>query len=99
MKPVAKQYNLDLHAFTPVSNSTGFSGNGYIQLSVFGDTLEPAPHTPTNGPVWDVFAGTARHVLKDEKNNDVPYIISPFASTGRPLLDWRTEGMREERKC
>lgn len=74
---------MELRPFKEATNGTEFSGNGYIELSVFGDALEPAPHTPTSGPVWDLFAGTARHVLKDEQQNDVPYIISPFASTGR----------------
>lgn len=83
VEPIAKKYNLTLSSFEPAANGTAFQGNGYIQLSVFEGALEPAPHTPTYGAVWDLFAGSARHVLKDEKNDNLPYIISPFASTGR----------------
>jgi Gly-Xaa carboxypeptidase len=82
VKPIAKKYKLGLHAFQPPSNNTRFTGNGYIQLSTFGDALEPAPHTPTSGPVWDLFAGTVRHAMNDAESNHEPYLVSPFASTG-----------------
>ena len=86
VKPIAKKYNLTLSSFDPLTNGTTFNGNGYIQLSIFEGALEPAPHTPTSGAVWDLFAGSARHALKDEKHDNVPYVISPFASTGRSRL-------------
>lgn len=56
--------------------------NKYIQLEIFGEPIEPAPHSPTSGPIWDLFAGSVRHAMKDDENDGKPYIVSPFASTG-----------------
>ena len=37
--------------------------NNVVRLSMFGTSgIEPAPLTPTEGPVWELMAGTTRHV-------------------------------------
>lgn len=82
MGPIAEKHGLVMHAFRNDSSAPVFEGEGYVQLIKKGPGLPPAPHTPTEGPVWDVIAGTARHVLKDERYGDVPYIITPFAMIG-----------------
>ena len=59
-----------------------FEGQGYVELSARGPGLPPAPHAPTQGPVWNMFAATVRHVLKVDQYGDEPYIVAPFAMIG-----------------
>lgn len=79
VRPLAKKHGLRFDAFG--TNATDL-GSAYVQLSNFDHAIEPAPYSPTEGPVWDLFAGSIRHVLKDAENGNQPYIVSPFASTG-----------------
>lgn len=78
-RPIAKRHNLTLVDFDEAGERTG---NRYLQLEVQGLALEPAPRTPTDGAVWDMFAGSIRHVHRDENNGDQPYVVSPGATTG-----------------
>jgi Gly-Xaa carboxypeptidase len=80
--PIAKKHNLQLSAFETSPSSNSGLGDSYVQLAVQGIPLEPAPKTPTSGAVWELFSGSIRAVHKDEKNDNKPYIVSPFASTG-----------------
>ena len=78
IEPVAKAFNLTTDAF----GSNPDVKDRFVRLSVFGEEIEPAPKTPTSGPVWDLFAGSVRHVLRDEQNDGKPYTVSPFFSSG-----------------
>lgn len=78
IKPVAEAYNLTIDAF----GSNPAAKGRFVELSVFGEEIEPAPTTPTSGPVWDLFAGSVRAVLRDDKNGNRPYTVSPYASSG-----------------
>jgi Gly-Xaa carboxypeptidase len=32
----------------------------FIKVELVGEALEPAPRTPSEGPVWELFAGTVK---------------------------------------
>ena len=72
---VAKKYDLQLSAFAN-SNVTG----RYITAENFGPALEPAPLTPTQGGIWDLFAGTIKAVFPGPDGQE--RIVAPWASTG-----------------
>jgi Gly-Xaa carboxypeptidase len=78
MRPVAEAFNLTIDAF----GSNPDVKTRFVNLTVFGEEIEPAPKTPTSGPIWNLFAGSIRHVLKDDKNGGKPYTVSPFYSSG-----------------
>ena len=80
MAGVAKQYGLKLYAFDAPANTSQW-GDHYLALEdLTGLAFDPADNSPTLGPVWDLLAGSVRHVLKEASGE--PYIVSPFASTG-----------------
>lgn len=80
MAGVAKHYGLNLYAFDAPSNTSQW-GDHYLALEdLTGLAFDPADNSPTSGPVWNLLAGSVRHVLKEASGE--PYIVSPFASTG-----------------
>ncbi|KAI0704317.1 hypothetical protein BC835DRAFT_817562 [Cytidiella melzeri] len=89
MLPVAKQYNLTLHAFGSVAHS-GSAGKGDIVLSdAWGTALEPAPLTPTNGDedeesrAYRLLMGTIKAALKaSPKYKDRDVVVMPKLSLG-----------------
>ncbi|GAA6016815.1 hypothetical protein JCM10207_003261 [Rhodosporidiobolus poonsookiae] len=59
LEPVVRSLNLTFDAY----GSASHADNNVVRLSVVGKSeIEPAPITPTEGPAWDLTAGTARHV-------------------------------------
>lgn len=78
VEPIAKKYGLPFFPFNVPSNASQL-GSTYVALETFGPEIPPAPHSPTDGPVWELLAGSIRAVLQEEGK---PYIVSPFASTG-----------------
>lgn len=60
---------------------------GYIKVT--SDSMEPLPVSPAEGPVWDLFAGTIKHVFEDaifekgEKIYIAPAIMSGNTDTKR----------------
>lgn len=60
--------------------------NGYFALEI-GPTLEPAKVSPTEGIVWDKFAGTVKHIVEDYI---YPNITKPSVVTGN-LMNGNTD--------
>lgn len=57
---------------------------GTIEVTV-RNALEPAPISPTSGPVWDLFAGTIQNVFENgvfDDKDDVQFYISTILSSG-----------------
>ncbi|WVQ71850.1 hypothetical protein IAR50_001392 [Cryptococcus sp. DSM 104548] len=52
----------------------------YLKVDVLGLALEPAPRTPSEGGVWELFAGTVKAALPGPDGQE--RIVSPYASTG-----------------
>ncbi|TYJ51654.1 hypothetical protein B9479_007759 [Cryptococcus floricola] len=75
---VAKDNKLALSAFDgrPVEELEG----KYLKVDVLGLPLEPAPRTPSEGGVWELFAGTVKASLPGPDGKE--RIVSPYASTG-----------------
>ncbi|GAA6027280.1 hypothetical protein JCM8097_002553 [Rhodosporidiobolus ruineniae] len=93
VKPVAEQYGLEVNAFGETySPSSGATSGG--KLDVVATVEHPAaPLSPTvDNPVWDVFAGTIKHVFQsrfgDEKEN--PLVVSPSLMLGNTDVRWYT---------
>ncbi|GAA5996034.1 Gly-Xaa carboxypeptidase [Rhodotorula paludigena] len=62
VEPVVKSLGLNFSSY----GSHADIGNNVVRLSVIeGSGIEPAPLTPTEGPAWDLMAGTTRHIWKD----------------------------------
>jgi Gly-Xaa carboxypeptidase len=55
---VAKKNGLTISAFK--GKDTKDLGGRFVQVELMGETLEPAPNTPSEGGVWDLFAGTVK---------------------------------------
>ncbi len=55
---VAKQNGLELSAFD--GKKIEDLGGRYVKVEMMGLPLEPAPRTPAEGQVWDLFAGTVK---------------------------------------
>lgn len=55
---VAKQNGLELSAFD--GKKVEDLGGRYVKVEMMGLPLEPAPRTPAEGQVWDLFAGTVK---------------------------------------
>lgn len=53
---VAKKHDLPFHDFAMSGNSTGMG----VFVELVGEALEPAPRTPSSGPIWELFAGTVK---------------------------------------
>jgi Gly-Xaa carboxypeptidase len=47
---------------TKEEQENGDLGDRYVVSEVFGIPLEPAPYTPEEGGVFDMFAGTIKYV-------------------------------------
>ena len=56
---VAKKNGLTFSAFEGKDGEKDLGGR-YVMVELMGLTIEPAPRTPSNGPVWDLFAGTVK---------------------------------------
>ncbi|GAA5958380.1 hypothetical protein JCM8115_002448 [Rhodotorula mucilaginosa] len=62
LEPVVQRLNLTFDAY----GSHADVKNNVVHLSVVKDSeIEPAPQTPTAGAVWDMVAGTTRHIWND----------------------------------
>lgn len=72
---VAKQNDLKFHAW---KNNT--SGGRFISVDGLGAALEPAPRTPSEGPAWELFAGTVKAAFPAPDGGE--RIVAPFAMTG-----------------
>lgn len=55
---VAKKHGLEFVGF----GSKGKQEGRFIKVELLGEALEPAPRTPSEGPVWELFAGTVKCV-------------------------------------
>lgn len=88
VRKVAKRFEQD---FFPFQHSNASHG---VKLDIFGIPIEPAPLTPTQGGVWDLFAGTVRYVAHhstprhglicramNKDKDGKPIIVAPSAST------------------
>jgi Gly-Xaa carboxypeptidase len=57
---VAKKRGLDFIGFGGSSKDKDIGH--FIKVELVGEALEPAPRTPSEGPVWELFAGTVKSV-------------------------------------
>lgn len=57
--------------------------HGYFNYSL-NEPLEPAPVTPRNDEVWDLFGGSLRHLYEDLvfPDNNETFVFSPYLDTG-----------------
>jgi len=92
LSPIASSLNLTFSAYSTNSDLTAPPAN-HVRLSVVqGSEIEPAPLTPTEGEVWELMSGTARHVFNGS-------IVAPSAMIGEFTLRlsesieliWRSE--------
>jgi Gly-Xaa carboxypeptidase len=58
IKKVAKLHDMEYAPFP--KNASEELSNRYIKIERFGEPLEPAPRSPQDGGVWDMFAGTIK---------------------------------------
>ncbi|CCH42406.1 Carboxypeptidase S [Wickerhamomyces ciferrii] len=81
LKTIAKEFDLGIEFDGTVLSKPTENGNFRITL---GGPLEPAPVTPSSGPVWDLFSGTIKHVYDDivNKDNDKKLKVAPFTMLG-----------------
>ncbi|KAK8869586.1 hypothetical protein IAR55_000153 [Kwoniella newhampshirensis] len=75
---IAKKNGLKLSAFDGAD--VGDLNGKYIKVETMGLPLEPAPRTPTEGGVWDLFAGTVKAVVPGPDGSE--RIVTPYTSTG-----------------
>ncbi|WVR05361.1 hypothetical protein IAU60_002375 [Kwoniella sp. DSM 27419] len=75
---VAKKHGLKFSAFEGKSNED--LGGKFVHVELMGLPLEPAPRTPSEGGVWDLFAGTVKAAIPGPKGEE--RIVTPYASTG-----------------
>jgi Gly-Xaa carboxypeptidase len=59
IKKVAKKHDMVYDAFSS-GNRTSPLGKRFIKIEQLGEALEPAPRSPQEGGVWDLFAGTIK---------------------------------------
>ncbi|GHJ89035.1 hypothetical protein NliqN6_5437 [Naganishia liquefaciens] len=78
---VAKTNNMTFMPFpTKEEENNADLGDRYVVSQVFGIPLEPAPYTPEEGGVFDMFAGTIKAVLPGPDGEE--RIVAPYSSTG-----------------
>ncbi|AQZ15310.1 hypothetical protein BZL39_I00530 [Zygosaccharomyces parabailii] len=81
-KKIAKKYGYGLSfKGEPVIPETSL---GVIEINTRYE-LEPAPVSPTSGPVWDLFAGTIQNVFENgvfAGNKDADMYVATYLSTG-----------------
>lgn len=88
LKPLALEYNLSYTAFNKETDSdTSASGRGTLTLSTaFGDGLEPAPVTPTEGDVepYRLLSGSIKAAYNSHRgiSGDGHIIVSPGMMSG-----------------
>lgn len=63
---VAKKHGLEFVGF----GSKGKQEGRFIKVELLGEALEPAPRTPSEGPVWELFAGTVKYVQSSDSADD-----------------------------
>jgi Gly-Xaa carboxypeptidase len=56
---VAKKHGLEFIGF----GDKGKEGGKFVKVEQLGEALEPAPRTPSEGPIWELFAGTVKCVF------------------------------------
>ncbi|WWC60883.1 uncharacterized protein I303_103459 [Kwoniella dejecticola CBS 10117] len=76
---IAKQNGLKYFGFEKKDKDQ--LGGKYISIDLLGLPLEPAPRTPAEGGVWDLFAGTVKAVLPGPNGEE--RIVTPYTSTGK----------------
>ncbi|AAW41637.1 hypothetical protein CNBB1280 [Cryptococcus deneoformans B-3501A] len=75
---VAEKSGLELSAFD--GRDVGELNGKFVKVEVMGLPLEPAPRTPTEGGVWELFAGTVKAAIPGPDGEE--RFVTPFASTG-----------------
>lgn len=81
LKTVSKEFDLGIslegETIIPATK------NGEFKLSLRG-LFDPAPITPSSGDVWDLFAGTIKHVYDDIvlKDTNETLKVAPFLMVG-----------------
>jgi Gly-Xaa carboxypeptidase len=60
---VAKKHDLGFIGF----DKKGKQGGRFVKVELLGEALEPAPRTPSEGPIWELFAGTVKYVMPEAK--------------------------------
>jgi Gly-Xaa carboxypeptidase len=55
---VAKKHEMEYVGFG--GKVAGQGVGRFIKVELVGEALEPAPRTPSEGPVWELFAGTVK---------------------------------------
>lgn len=81
IKIIAKKYNLGIY----INNKEIFPPTdfGYFNYTL-SQPLEPAPVTPTDSDVWNVFGGSLRYFYQElaYPEDNSTYIFAPYLSTG-----------------
>ncbi|KAK4687749.1 Gly-Xaa carboxypeptidase, partial [Tremellales sp. Uapishka_1] len=75
---IAKKFDLGFSGFG--QDDKAHKSGKYISLELMGLPLEPAPRTPMDGGVWELFAGTVKAAIPGPEGQE--RIVTPFASTG-----------------
>ena len=63
---VAQKHGLEFVGF----GSKGKQEGRFIKVELLGEALEPAPRTPSEGPVWELFAGSVKYVESSDWADD-----------------------------
>ena len=82
--PVAKRFNLTLHAFGKVAH-IGKQGSGEIVLAeAWGHSREPAPMTPViDSAPYDLLSGTIKAALKSSPQySERDLVVTPNLALG-----------------
>lgn len=81
IKIIAEKYNLGVY----INNKEIFPPTdfGYFNYTL-SQPLEPAPVTPTNSDVWNIFGGSLRYFYQElaYPEDNSTYIFAPYLSTG-----------------
>jgi Gly-Xaa carboxypeptidase len=56
LQKVAKKHELEFVGFDAKTKASG----RFVKVELLGEAIEPAPRTPSEGPVWELFAGTVK---------------------------------------
>ncbi|WRT67354.1 uncharacterized protein IL334_004325 [Kwoniella shivajii] len=75
---IAAKNDLQFYGFKNMSKED--LGGKYVSIDLLGLPLEPAPRTPAEGGVWDLFAGTIKAVIPGPNGEE--RIVTPYHSTG-----------------
>jgi len=80
---IAKKHDLSFIGF----GSGSKEGGRFVKVEQLGEALEPAPRTPSEGPIWELFAGTVKYVV-------LPLHLNEHADVSeRPFLVQRAKNV------